>query len=246
MNDLELYEQFKDLNFRFPKLSLQKDEKGHWSVQGLLKFTAEYNGYRINDEYLIKVDIPDEYPDKIPEVQEIGNRIPQDFHHYQDGSLCLGARLAVKQKFRHKATLAGYVDNCLIPYLYSFSYKSKFGKMPFGELAHGGKGILEYYKDLFKVSDSRRVLKLLDILREDKYRGHDRCPCGTGKRLRSCHGDTLLKLQRLQSPADFQSDFLLIIRHLVEMPTLYTLKTLIDFPHSARILLRYNFRSHSR
>ncbi len=72
----------------------------------------------------------------VPKVQETSNRIPTDFHHYQDDTLCPGAPIAVRQKFKKEPTLVGFVNNCVIPYLYSFSYKSKFGKMPFGELPH--------------------------------------------------------------------------------------------------------------
>ena len=91
--------------------------------------------------------------------------------------------------------------------------------MPFGELSHGGIGILEYYQELFDLKDTRRVLTMLKILADDKYRGHDRCPCGSGKRLRSCHGGKLLEVQPLQSPSNFQRDFDHIVYTLIEKAT---------------------------
>lgn len=87
--------------------------------------------------------------------------------------------------------------------------------MPFGELSHGGLGILEYYQDLFEIQDRRRVLKMIQILAEDNYRGHTRCPCGKGKRLRDCHGQILLDIKGLQTPIEFQIEFKLIVLSLV-------------------------------
>ncbi len=217
MEDLKLYEQFLDLSLSFPNIRLQRDGKGPWYVSGVLKFSREYSGRPIDDQYSVKIIVPDAYPDVLPQIFETGNRIPTDYHRYADESLCLGAPLAVKQKFRRQPTLLGFVDNCVIPYLYSFSYKSKFGKMPFGELSHGGIGILEYYQDLFGVKDRRRVLKLLQILAEGNYRGQDRCPCGSGKHIRSCHGKLLLELQKLQSAEQFHTERMLILRHLVDL-----------------------------
>jgi len=215
MDDLELYEQFKDLNLKFPKLSLEKDGDGLWSVHGDLRFSAIFSGHQIDDQYSIKITIPKKYPDVLPKIQETANLIPGDFHHYQDDSLCLGAPIAVRYKFKKEPTLVGFVYNCVIPYLYSFSYKIKFGKMPYGELSHGTLGILEYYEDLFDMKDRRRIVRMIQILAEDNYRGHDRCPCGSGKRLRSCHGKVLRELMALQSPAEFISEYNLIIKYLV-------------------------------
>lgn len=214
MDDLKLYEQFQDLCLSFPKLRLQRDREGPWRIRGILKFSREYSGCRIDDEYSVEIILSEKYPHELPKILEIGNRIPKDFHQYLDGSLCLGAPLAVKQKFRKQPTLIGYVENCVVPYLYSFSYKCKYGKMPFGELSHGGIGILEYYQDLFDVKDRRRVLKLIAILAEGNYRGHDRCPCGSGKRLRACHGKILLEMQALQPSHEFLTEYRWIMNAL--------------------------------
>lgn len=216
MNDLALYEQFKDLNLMFPKLSLEKGIIGLWSVQGDLHFSASFSGCQIDDQYSIKMVIPENYSALLPKVHETTNRIPRDFHHYQDDSLCLGIPIAVRYKFQKDPTLVGFVCNCVIPYLYSFSYKTKFGKLPFGELSHGALGIFEYYKDLFDVQDHRRIIKLIQILAENNYQGHARCPCGSGKRIRACHGKLLLEIQKVQLPAEFRSDHDSIIKHLIE------------------------------
>lgn len=193
-----------------------------------MKFAARYADYEITDEYSVEIVIPDEYPNAVPKALEIDNRIPKDFHHYLDGSLCLGAPLAVKHTFSKNPTLAGFVVNCFIPYLYSFSYKCRFGKMPFGELSHNGYGILEYYRELFGLENHRPILQLLKIIIDDKYRGHTRCPCGSGKRLRACHGKTLLEIKTLQSKSEFQGDYQYIVRSLVERMNQHTYRSNIN------------------
>lgn len=216
MDDFKLYQQYQDLSLLFPTLLLQKNGDGPWFVRGTLGFSQEYFRRLITDEYSVEILVPEKYPDVLPKIREVGDRIPIDFHHYQDESLCLGAPLAVKHKFRKDPSLLGFVNNCVIPYLYSFSYKTQFSKMPFGELSHGGSGILEYYQELFDIRDHRRVLRLIQILADNNYRGHDRCPCGSGKRLRACHGKILLEIKELQSPAEFQGDFNIIVKSLVD------------------------------
>lgn len=215
MDDLNLYEQFQGLCLGFPGLSLQRYAEGPWYVRGQLKFSRAYLKQNIEDEYSIEILIPQDYPLVLPKTFETGGRIPRDFHQYQDGSLCLGAPLATKQKFRKRPSLLGYVEECVIPYLYSYSYKSKFGKMPFGELSHGGKGILEYYQEVFSVRDPRRVRRFLQILVDGNYSRRVRCPCGSRKRLHSCHGDLLLELMKLGTPAEFYAEQNMIINYLI-------------------------------
>src|SRR6185436_6403906 len=133
MDELELYRQFQDLSLSYPKLRLQKAGKGPWFARGKLGFSKESSKHAITDEYIVEILVPEKYPEAHPITREVGNRIPKDFHHNPDDSLCLGVPIAVKLKFRREPTLLGFVNNCVVPYLYSFSYKSKFGKMPFGE-----------------------------------------------------------------------------------------------------------------
>jgi hypothetical protein len=216
VNDLKLYEQYQDLYLSFPKFKLQKTGNGPWFIRGILSFTREYFGHPITDEYSVEIMIPQQYPDVLPKIFEVGHRIPRHFHHYQDHSLCLGAPLEVKYKFRRDPTLLGFVNNCVIPYLYSFSYQTKFGNLPFGELSHGGLGIFQYYQDLFDIKEPRRVLELIQVLADESIQDHVKCPCGSGKRIYSCHGRILLEIKDLQTPVEFQNDYNFIVRSLVE------------------------------
>lgn len=198
-----IIDQFDELRSSYPELSLQ-NEDGVWSVQGLLVFSAEYTGQRIDDEYSVRILLPSDYPDRVPKAFETAGRIPKDFHKFQDGSLCLGEPPAVKRTFLIEPSLLGYVKNCLLPHLYSYSYKCKYGGLPFGELPHDPVGLIEHYLELFHLENERSLIGLIAILAHENYRGHVLCPCGSGKRLRSCHGGQLLEILKLKSPGFFQ------------------------------------------
>jgi len=212
-----LQAHFSELQKKYPGLKLLVDERGLQTIKGKLKFSATYENVTIDDEYDIEIELPDDYPEYPPKAKEIGERITKEFHVNPDGTLCLGAPLKVRMKYNDKPDLLGFVENVLIDFLYSFSYKEKFGKLPFGELPHGGEGIVEYYCDLFKVKDRMFVLNILLILCENKYRGHHNCPCGSGRKIRECHGEQIFELMKHQKPDDFLDDYFQVLSAMKSM-----------------------------
>lgn len=79
-------------------------------------------------------------------------------------------------------------------YLYTYRYYEEYGIYPFGERSHGIMGDLEYIKELFNVKEWGQVFDIMHFIANFSYRGHLLCPCGSGKRLRNCHGDILMKV----------------------------------------------------
>ena len=207
---------FTELTKQYSGLTLADGDYGTWIVQGALSFSATYEGLTIKDKFQIELYIPEDYPDTHPVAKETDGRIPKEFHTNPDGSLCLGAPLEVRMKFAKKPTLLGFVSEQVIPFLFSFCYWQRHGKMPFGELSHGGEGILEYYAQLFNVTSDIIALELLKVLAEDNYRGHHDCPCGSGRRVRHCHGELLRKIGTYQSQDEFLYDYVQCLTHLQE------------------------------
>ncbi|MNO35873.1 hypothetical protein D3C76_259300 [compost metagenome] len=209
MDSSLIWEHFYELSDTFPNLILIPKENKFF-IRGNIHFRAEHSSHEsIEDEFLIEIEIPNTYPSVPPVARDLGERIPRSFHSFADGSFCLGAPLAVKMTFSNNPTLMGFVNSLLIPYLYSFSFQAKHkGKMPYGELSHGGNGLMDYYMRLFETKQPVSVLNFLVILAFRKYRGHSPCPCGSGNKLRSCHGPSLLELQMYQTPEEFQSDLI--------------------------------------
>lgn len=207
MDSALVWEHFYELSDAFPGLILISEENTYF-VRGEIHFRAQYSTHEtIEDVFLIEIEIPEFYPSVPPIVRDLGERIPPSFHSFEDRSFCLGAPLAVKRTFANNPTLLGFVNSLLIPYLYSYSFQATHqGTMPYGELSHGGSGLMNYYMGLFETRQPVAALNFLVILAFRRYRGHAPCPCRSSNKLRNCHGPSLLELQKYQTPEEFQSD----------------------------------------
>lgn len=199
--------QCLELRQKYPYLFLEK-RGDEYSVRGTIFIEKD----DIKDRYEVEIQINRDYPKKVPTVRETESKIAKTFHHNPDGTLCLEAPLTVREVFRANETLINFVDNLLVPYLYVHSYYLKHSKLPFGEHAHGAEGILEDYKKRFEISEDSSVLRLLQILAENTYRGHHACPCRSERKLRDCHGKYLLRLIGIQF--NFMKDYLEILAWL--------------------------------
>jgi hypothetical protein len=206
-------DQFSALKIKYPGLSLTSCD-GVPIICGPLDFRAEYGGETINGVFNIEINFPEDYPDSPPTAKEIGGCIPSSFHKNQNDILCLSAPVVIKIRFFQNPTLIAFVENIVIPYLYSFLYWEKHGVMPYGQYDHGFKGIIQSYKDLFNNTSDFVVLKLLRILAEGNYRGHLPCPCDSGKKLRHCHGPTLIEVKKGTGKDSFLYDFISYLLHL--------------------------------
>ena len=70
----------------------------------------------------------------------------------------------------------------------------------------------EQYYERYCVQDLNILIDLLLITGDLKpYRGHLRCPCNSGKRLRHCHGTAILKDLQSSMSSVYKSDARTII-----------------------------------
>lgn len=151
--------------------------------------TTTNNG-DVDDDYNIKVEIPSDFPHKIPIVRETGGKIPRDEKHHVNSyglgisdSLCLGSSIRVLVAIAEEPTISGFVNKCVAPLLYGVSV----GSFVFGELAHGARGIFDDYKEQFGFSKDAQIIEILFLLSKKKRIANKfNCPCGCGKRLGRC------------------------------------------------------------
>ena len=165
---------------------------------GRLTFTAQIpDKVQISDCYQIELRLPETFPRKIPSVFETGGLIPRSYHHLQDGSLCMGSETRLRLMLSEGMSLVTFIDRCLIPYLYRFSYLETHGEAPFEDLDHGLSGIREDLRELLRAKRESEVLPFIRLLGMRKRDANKkRCPCGSGDRVGRCHHRQLNRLRK--------------------------------------------------
>jgi len=210
-------EQIDETLEAYPSLTA-KEEDGIYIVSGLFVMNAEYNGIPLYDEYEIEVDVSDHFPGEVPNVKCLGGDIPGSFEHFYDnGALCLGATCELYDFLAMKPSLKSFIDEIVMSYFYTVSYYKRYGIVPFGERSHDIKGIEEAYMERYGVTDQDVLIELLlYMVGIQRYRGHTLCPCGSGKKIRNCHGSKLLK--DILSPLKpvYQRDAYAILSYCIE------------------------------
>ena len=98
-------------------------------------------------------------------------------------------------------TLPGFIKLCVIPFLYGFSFREKHGQLPFGELDHGMKGIRQDFAEVFGVKDHQAAVQMVQLAGMKKSNANKRlCPCGSGRRLGTCHNRRVNDLRKQLGP----------------------------------------------
>jgi hypothetical protein len=166
-------------------------------LAGTLEINAQIPGKAaITDNYQVELRIPQNFPGRIPLVFETGGRIPRAYHHLQNGSLCLGSETRLRLLLAEGMSLIGFVERCVIPYLYRYSYLKTHGEAPFGDLEHGAEGIREDLRLLFGVDAKSAVSAFVHLVgMKKRHANKGACPCGSGRRLGRCHNRLINRLR---------------------------------------------------
>jgi hypothetical protein len=167
----------------------------------------------IQQTFHVQIVIPSKFPHTLPKVFETGGVFPRtpDFHTYQDGSLCLGSEIRLRQICFANPNLDHFFSSIVEPCFYSIAYKLKYKKTPYGELAHGEQGLVDDYECLFGVKGKKAVMQVLKAL-SMRHRQSNKlsCPCECGNRLGRCSFRlTLLPLRHFANRGWFR-------RHLAD------------------------------
>lgn len=157
-------------------------------IAGTLTFRAEgRTGAFVEDSYDVRIEVPREFPQRMALVWEIGGRILPTYHTLDNGALCLGSRVRLRLQTAGSASVLRFVERCLIPYLYGHSHFLKTGEMPFGELQHGEVGSLQDLATLLGMEMGPAIPYCALATMKRRRANRRPCPCGSGRRLGSCH-----------------------------------------------------------
>lgn len=179
---------------KYPAFEISKRENDY-IFSGELILNHVFEDVRMTGKFNLEVVVPGDFPLAFPKVKELSNCIDKNYpHRYTDGQFCLASDLELKMFFSQNTDLCSFIEKYVIPYLYTYRFYEEYGVYPYGERSHGPMGDLEYLKDLFEVDDWGQVLDIMLFVVRSPYRGHSLCPCGSGKRIRNCHGEILKKV----------------------------------------------------
>lgn len=183
---------------------------GRLEISGTCGFTVEVAGQRVEAAYELKMLLGEDFPKSVPVVWETEGTINRKFEHLMsDDSLCLGAEVEILRRWRERPHLLSFVSDAVVPYLAAHAYWQEHGSFPLGALKHGPDGVLQYYGEYFGVSPTGAVW-LVKLLAEG-YVAMQRCPCGTGKRVRDCHWTALESLRVVKSREFFGANLRTIL-----------------------------------
>lgn len=159
------------------------------------RLDATYEEIRIVRDCQLRIIMDEHYPHSLPRVYETSGAIPDGFiHRYVDGSLCFGVPTQVFYEHPGGIELLDLIRGPITQCLYSAFFQEEYGRMPFGERAHGVRGKLQFYEDIFSTVEPKEVLALLRYAAAGIYHGSDKCPCGSGQQVWKCHGPILRRL----------------------------------------------------
>lgn len=189
----------------YPLMALRPSPEGDLKLTGSFAFAAEHpSAGRIDDAFNLTIVVSRGFPENVPEVFEIGGRIPKVADYHVNGtnhSLCLGSPLRLRIKLSKNPTLVCFASECLIPFLYAMSHSLASGSpLPFGELAHGTAGVLEDYREMLGLKSTRRVPDAIKLLGMKKRLANKLpCPCECGQRVGICRFNSVLHHYRLMA-----------------------------------------------
>jgi len=182
----------------YPRMRLAEYGDEQAVIEGEYFLNAQMDGYEaIQETYKLRIIFPPRYPRSLPQVIELGNRIPKnsDYHTNKDRTFCLGSEIRLKSILFAHPSILDFIKKILDPFLYAVSYKLRYNFYPYGDLDHGEDGLIDDYQRLFNVADKASVLLVLRALGKRKREANKLpCPCGCRQRIGKC--DFRFNLQR--------------------------------------------------
>ena len=198
-DDPALYEERRPKSRRtFPTFAVENDLV---YVRGSFAVIFER---QVLDRYLIELQLARNHPTGLPAVRETGGRIPRHIDRHintVDGTACV---LIPDERWRLwpvGAPLLKFLTGPLHRFFLAQTMIEEGEPWPFGQWAHGAKGVFQY-RELLMTSDLRVITTYLDYLASKKVKGHWDCPCKSGKKLRHCHFGQIKDLRNKISRKD--------------------------------------------
>lgn len=185
----------KELLEYIPDFKIVDETKYELTLIGVYHLNATIQNLNLKNDYNLKIVIDKSFPIKYPKIYSTDETLKGFSHINPNGEFCLGVFIDNYLKLEHNPGLINFFKILVDPFLYSCEFYRRYGAMPFGERPHGVDGIIDFYKEYLGANNDKEFAKLfLFVVKNNKYRGHLPCPCGSGKSTRNCHGNFLKRI----------------------------------------------------
>lgn len=149
-----------------------------------INLNHEFKGKAIIESYKIEMRVDKNFK-YFPSFYELEKKIPLDYHHHDNTSLCLATNGEKSKFFSKNKSIKDILEQFLIPYLYNFTHLKLYGFLAWEGYSHGVKGILEYYQERLFLTEKEKIIKSLKLVIQNKI--FFPCPCGTPLSFKKCH-----------------------------------------------------------
>ena len=175
---------------------IRRDDANFIKLRGIYRFNTSIEGTEYKDEFDITLIVDKTYKLKIPLLVLLRSAVPKGFEHVNpSGECCLGTAHEILSIWGESKDTGRFFEYVIDPYLANIISFRRTGECATRERAHGYDGLKCYYSNLLNMTPDEADITLKYVFnrigKEVEVRGHDACPCGSGKKLRGCHFKTV-------------------------------------------------------
>ena len=203
----------------YPTLKIVAESQQKIILSGHIQIARAYNDFPCIKDIELEITIPLDQA-LFPYVKDTGKHIAVDYpHRYASGLLCLATDFDLMLHFINGFDLIQWMKDFVEPYYFSHEYFQRFGVFPFGDREHAFIGIIQSYCDVLGIEKwAETAAVMCKIESNSLYRGHLPCFCGSGMKMRNCHGQhILLFYQHPQLKEQLKADLSIIRKELNEL-----------------------------
>lgn len=182
-----LVQEFSEISSEYSYLETPILKDSLWESSGELEIIDPDGNYWAT--FSVKITFPSQYPKVPPIIYETGGELRKNpsWHINKDGSCCVGPTTKVIRKLEYNITWKRWLDLVVMPYMLDQVHKKEKGHYVGKEHEHFGKGLLDDYREWWRLESDQEVIEMLyKIIKRKKYGRNAPCYCGSGDKHKRC------------------------------------------------------------
>lgn len=214
-----LFERYSLLNtVEVNNLNLSRCRNSFIGIRGQYYLNCSFKGKAYQKLFDITILIDKTGHSSIPILLLRNERKPPEFEHiYKDNTCCLGLTHEIISIWGEEQSAIVFFEKIINIFLINLISFQNYKKCATEERPHGVTGLLEYYAEVLIMSikgcENTLPYILKRIKRKEYAKGHNICPCGSGRIIRNCHSSQINTfIKNLNSNPELRAGFLQDIR----------------------------------